>query len=193
MKIQYPVTVQESWLLEATCRALRQATSSNPVIKRFVENNINWLGNTSIVRVFKFLQTTNSNDITAIVSDSSHKMLAIFPFSPTIVDFEQKHQQRITFNSANCLFLINEANLRYINKFELATNFDSSFNSQKDVFVLEVLKCEVFQRDQVSFGATIDNLLKFVYVEYDYNKACSQQDDEVDRLLDCDYDEMVSL
>lgn len=125
-----------------------------------------------ILRIFKFLNSTSSLGITAILADSKHKILAYFPFRPTIVKFETFYKQRLTFHTANCLITVQQANLKFINKTELHNDYCVDFSNDIDIAILEIIDFKIFQRDQVLLHNSIENSLSFLYDDGDYKSLC---------------------
>lgn len=165
---------QQSWLLDSVTDLIdSHRTYTSPVIKKHFFNT-RYFCNT-ILRIIRFLKTTDNNDLTTILADSTHYILAIFPYHPTIFNFEIKYKQRITFYTPNTLIKVKRANLKFINRNDLIQKYASQFDSTIDIAILEVLDFDFFQRDQVLLAVQFEKRLQFIYKSPKYINACSSK------------------
>lgn len=211
---QAPQILQDEWLLESITYTIDPtATYVNPIImKGFVRDGkvYEQPRKSAILRIHQFLKVTSSGDITAILTDNKHKVLAKFRYDPAISGFENKYKQRITYNTVNSMITIRNCDLRFINKFELIHNYDKSFNSKFEVAVLDIFDCRIYQRDQVQFNFKFESSLKFIYEQNSYKQCCHtpmidrtvyknngtdnlNEPDKIKEMIDDIYDDMVSL
>lgn len=200
MNIKYPLVLHDSWLLESITKQINKNVKyTNPLIKKnFISP---WsISKTPILRILRFLKTTKSSDLTAILSDSTHTMIAIFPFDPTIINFEVRYKHRITYHTPNSLILIKQANLRFVNNVELTNEWGITIDDEIDVVVLEVLDLEIFQRDQIMFGVNIENNLQLIYYDKSYVNMCGKsrqrdsfEENEIKEVILQSYDDVVSI
>lgn len=204
-----PLVFQDQWLLKSITHYIDPVASySNAVVKKgYIKKGrtCGGSGKSAILRINQFFKITKAGGITAVLSDSQHKILANFVFDTAIQRFENKYRQRITYQSINSLIMIKQADLKFISKFDLMHNYDKSFNSKQEVAILDVHECEIFQRDQVMFNFKYQNSLSFIYQDKSYIKACSiplrlrQHDteddgtDKVNAMINVDYDDMISI
>lgn len=169
MAHDFPLPFQTSWLNKSILQNVDKGPYTSEVIKKNVTSSIN---TTPILRISKFLKKTPANSLTCVLSDSTHQILAVFPFKPTVVAFENLYRQRITYHTVNCLVLIKQANLRFISRQTLAKDFEINVNNNVDLVILEVLDLRIFQRDQVPLSGHVENRLKFVYFDPRYVEVC---------------------
>lgn len=200
VNIKYPLVLHDNWLLESiTGQINKNVKYTNPLIKKdFISPSC--ISKTPILRILRFLKTTKSSDLTAILSDSTHTVIAIFPFDPAIINFEIRYKHRITYHTPNSLILIKQANLRFVNNVELTTEWGITIEDEIDVAVLEVLDLEIFQRDQIMLGVNIENNLQLIYYDKSYLNLCgkSRQRDslgekEIKEVILQSYDDVVSI
>ncbi|KAK6458690.1 Shelterin complex subunit, TPP1/ACD-domain-containing protein [Scheffersomyces xylosifermentans] len=192
---KFPLKPLQSWLKESIEKCINpdRPYTSTLVKKNFISNDN--MKRTPILRIANFLQVTKNKDLTAVLSDSTHKILAIFPFKPTIINFEEKYQQRITFHTNNTLIHIKQANLRFVQKEDLSLAYDVRYSSYYDVIVLEILDLDIFQRDQIEL-IRVTNSMTYLYDESSYIRFCgrtfSHNPTDVMQLEE-DYEDMISL
>lgn len=198
--IQYPLVLHDSWLLESIIAQINKNVNyTNPLIKKdFV--NPSSIKKAPILRIIRFLKTTKSSDLTAVLSDSSHTVVAVFPFHPTIIDFEIRYKHRITYHTQNSLIFIKQANLRFVNNLELLTDWGITIEDGIDVAVLEILDLEIFQRDQIILGVNIENSLQLVYYDRAYLSLCgknrqkdTQEEYDIKEIILQCYDDVISI
>lgn len=108
--------------------------SLNPDYKRFV-------------RVIRFHKVENYN-VYATIRDSRQSILCHFT-SRCVLDYEQKFRTRITYNSANTLFVIGNVNLEFWNAKDCMAFFGLEFPHLRMVPVLRVDQAQIFDRDQI--------------------------------------------
>lgn len=187
---------QESWL----CMEIIHLLETNPsksVNLKVKSNFINsHTSSKPVFRIIKFLKKTDTNDLALVLADSTHKIFARFPFKPTIVNFENKYNQRITYCTTNSLILVKQAELIRVSPWEIRQNYDDLVNSSLDYLVLNVLLLEIFQRDQILL--TTDIYLEYIYQDDRYQQLCKHITDDVRttasiRRIKSDYDDVVSL
>lgn len=176
----YPIVLLSSWVLESVLSHIRESSAyvGNMVSKNFVKYespgkcNLDW---TPILRVFKFTQSTEAGELTAVLNDSTHKILSHFN-RECVRRFETKHKQRLTYHTTNSLVLVRRANLRFVSLKQLRAQFGVvaglQINARTEIVVLEVLEVDMFQRDQIRVPASAENTLRFIYAEGDYKKRC---------------------
>ncbi|CCE83777.1 Piso0_004364 [Millerozyma farinosa CBS 7064] len=174
MNEEFPIVFQQSWLLDSVTDVIdSHRTYTSPVIKKHFSNTRDSCN--TILRIIRFLKTTDNNDLTSILADSTHYILAVFPYHPTIFNFEIKYKQRITFYTPNTLIKVKRANLKFINRNDLIQKYASQFDSTADIAILEVLDFDFFQRDQVSLAVQFEKRLQFIYKSPKYVHACSSR------------------
>lgn len=169
----FPLPFQSSWLNKAIIKNTKKTPYTSDIVKKNVISSLNV---TPILRISKFLKKTSTNALTCVFSDSTHQILVLLPFKPTIVAFENLYKQRITFHTVNCLVEIKQANLRFISRQTLANDFEININNKVDIIILEVLDLRIFQRDQVFLSGHVENRLKFVYFDPKYVEVCGNFD-----------------
>lgn len=198
--INYPLVLQESWILESIIKNIKknEIYTNSTIAKNFI--SFSHSSKAPILRILRFLKTTRDCDLTAILTDSTHKVIGIFPFSPTIIDFEVKYKQRITYHTLNSLVLIKQANLKFVNNVQLMNEWGVSIEDDIDVAVLEILDLEIFQRDQITLGINIENNLPLVYYDKSYLELCERrrprdltQEKEVQEVILQNYDDVLSI
>ncbi|CAH6720423.1 telomere replication protein Est3p [[Candida] jaroonii] len=169
---KYPLVLQNSWVYGSVISSIDIGkTYFDPVlVKNFVKDNKTVDEKTPILRIFQFLKITKDDGMSAILNDSSHKILCKFTYK-CCKEFERIYRQRITFQTLHCLLLINTAHLRFIDKSDLNRDFDT-FNVNFDVIVLEVNDCTIFNHDRTDLPLSVEKSLKFIYDESPYKTAC---------------------
>lgn len=172
----YPIVVLSSWLVKTIEDKVDNISnySNNIVAKGFIKYdgpgvcNIAW---TPILRVFKFTNTTEKGEISAILNESTHKILALFT-RECILKFELKYNQRLTYHTLHSLIVVRKANLRFATAPFLRQCFGRvgglDLSPGTEVVYLEILEISFFNRDQLTVEATHENKLRFVYGDYDY-------------------------
>ncbi|KAG7662940.1 EST3 [[Candida] subhashii] len=166
----FPLILQHNWLANEVIHSIKSTPYSNTIIKKNFEPTL--LKVSPILRICKFLRVTNKNDVTVILADSTHRILAYFPFIPTVVDFENKYCQRITYHTINNLIDIKRANLRFINTNDLERDYGFKESRNLSIAILEVLEFELYQRDPISFTSDVENKITFVYDDLRYEELC---------------------
>ncbi|EGW31214.1 uncharacterized protein SPAPADRAFT_61793 [Spathaspora passalidarum NRRL Y-27907] len=175
MKSDIPFVFQDSWIANEVINSINPSrTYTSPLVRKDFKSTT--LKISSILRICRFLKTTQSNNITAILADSTHKILAYFPFKPTIVEFENQHCKRITYGTTNNLIDVSRANLLFVNGSELQQDYDLTGSWDFDFVVLEVLEFNIFQSDQITFTLGVENSFKFVYDEPIYQRVCKRRE-----------------
>ncbi|RLV91010.1 Telomere replication protein EST3 [Spathaspora sp. JA1] len=185
MKPDIPFIFQDSWVAHEVISSINptRAYTSSLVTKDFKPTQLKI---SSILRICRFLKTTESHNITCILADSTHKILAYFPFKPTIVDFENKQCRRITYGTLNNLIDVKLANLRFVNETELQREYNITGVWGCDVVVLEIIEFDIFQSDRLKFTPEVENRFKFVYEENRYEQLCKKKNRLVlPDLMDC--------
>lgn len=188
---EYPITLQEPWLLKAVTSVYQpRQYLGNIVQKHFIRDakTQRQCSKSSIIRIFQFIKVTRDGGLTAIVSDTTHKMGVKFSYQ-CIRLFERRYKQRITFKTVNCLFLIKTGHLRFLTRFE--TGECDGFD-----LVIEVEECEVFCRDQLSFDARVDQQLRMIYHEPEFleqQKKDKFSEEKVNDMISDEYDDMISI
>ncbi|ABN64335.2 predicted protein [Scheffersomyces stipitis CBS 6054] len=189
---KFPLVFLQSWLWESVEKCIdpsRRYTSSL-IKKNFVDETPRKAS--PIVRISKFIKVTDNKDLTVILSDSTNLMFAIFPFKPTIVNFEDKYKQRITFHTQNILIHIKKANLRFIERKDYPLYEIPAMGLS--MVVLEVLDLEIFQRDQIMLSNKVESTLKFLHNESNYESLFGRKWNNAEENNDReDYDDVVSF
>lgn len=189
--IDYPIIIQEPWIFMSVIAVYQpQVRLGNMIAKRFIKEGRTQIlpKKSSIIRIFQFIKVTRDGGLTAIVSDTNHKIGVKFSYL-CIRRFERVYKQRITFKTVNCLFLIKTGHLRFLTRYE--TRECDGFE-----LIIEVEECEVFCRDQLSFDAKVDAQLRFIYQEQQFQRLQKRDkfsEYDVNAILTNDYDDMVSL
>lgn len=189
----YPIVLLSSWLVRTIADNVDSlATYSNNIVaKAFVTYespgvcNISW---TPLLRVFNYIKTTKQGEISAVLHDSTHKILAVFS-RECITKFEARYSQRLTFHTVHSLIIVRKCNLRFATASFLRESFGNigSLNAAPgtEIVYLEVLEIELFHRDQILVEATHENRLRFVYGHEEYQEKFGktepkEQPDEID-------------
>ncbi|RCK67739.1 Telomere replication protein EST3 [Candida viswanathii] len=128
-----------------------------------------------LLRIMQFISTTDAKDITALLSDTTHQILAIFKFDPAIVGFENKYHQRMTYNTVHRIIRVKKANLRFMTTKYINQNFKFKLDGSLEIAVLEILDFEIFLIDPYLFEKSIEYKLKYVYDEADYTALCGKK------------------
>lgn len=169
-----PMIMQSSWLVNEVIKSINSnGQYINALIKEDFQPTV--LPVSFILRILKFTATTDSKDITAVLADSTHKIFAIFLFSPTIVDFENKYHHRMTYNTRSCLIRIHKANLKFMDNSTVKNCYGRKSDGGLAIAVLEVLEFDIFFKDQYLFINSIENRLKYVYDDAEYNQLCGKK------------------
>lgn len=180
--MEYPIVLLDSWILSLTLTGVRnKSIYCNPVIiKSFIlfdGPDSTDLRITPLLRVFSFTKATETGELTAVLNDASHKILALFTRS-CIQEFESRYAQRITFHTTNSIFLVKKAHLRFITLRDLRHKFGvvNGLRVQSDVSLvyLEVAEVEFFHREQAKVASIAENTLRFIYADEKYKKKLSQ-------------------
>lgn len=199
--MEYPIVLLSPWVLHCVLSKVRDtAYSSSMAVKNFVKYespNVNNIGWTPILRIFRFAKPTDDGALTAVLNDSTHKILALFT-SHCIRQFESNYKQRITYCTTNSLLLVKRANLRFVSLHQLREQFGViaglKLRVGTEVLIMEVLEVEMFQRDQIRVPATADNSLLFIYDEASYREKSGRAElrVKVEHKVTEDFDEMIS-
>lgn len=191
--MQYPIVLQQSWLLDLVKQNVTRDHYTTSLVKKDAVKEGH--RTTPILRIFRFTKLTEGLDLTAILADSTHKMLAIFPYRPTVRDFELKNSQRLTYHTANALVVIRRANLRFVSSQEARSLFGMVMDGPATL-VLEVMALDMFLRDQVSLSVAVEKRLVFLYDDPVYRLLCGKRplsdDPETENEPLCD-DDVVSM
>ena len=198
---EFPLVFLNSWILQAILKRLRSQPNfvGSLVEKNFITSS-SIDGKVPILRISGFLKVTNDCSLSVVLSDATHKVLALFPYYPTILNFEIAYKQRITYHTLNCLIGIKHAHLRFVNNYELKEKFGFSQLDDTDVAVLEIIDLFIFDRDQIYLGVNIEKKLNFIYWELEYQKECGSMmktsldtAKNVEEKITDNYDDMISL
>lgn len=180
--MEYPIVLLDAWILDLVTTSVRnRSIYSNPIL---VKNVITFDGpdssnliTTPILRLFSFTKSTASGELTAVLNDASHKVLALFS-RKCIQDFESRYAQRITYDTINSLFLVKRALLRFITLRELRHKFGvvNGLRVSSDVALvyLEVTDVEFFHREQAKVASLAENTLRFIYADENYKEKLGQ-------------------
>ncbi|KAK6200507.1 telomere replication protein EST3 [Scheffersomyces amazonensis] len=171
-KRQHPLPFLQSWLQSTVETLIRKdyTYSHNIVAKNFIQSS-SAVKLTPILRISSFIKTTKDNSITAVLTDSTHKILVKFPFKSAIINFENTYKRRITQDTVHTLVVIKDANLIFQNRQQLKEQFDVLYPNELDIIVLEILDLTLFQQEQIKF-TSVDNSLHFIYDERWYARLC---------------------
>lgn len=187
--MSYPIVVLSSWLI-ATIRDKVDNYSTylnNIVAKGFIKYqgpgvcNIDW---TPVVRVFMYTNTTAKGEITAILNESSHKILALFT-RECITKFESQYSQRLTSCPVHSLITIRRANLRFATGTFIRDNFrgiNIELERGTEAVYLEILEIEVFYQMAMTVEAIYENKLRYVYGDGEYREKFGKQSIDNERL-----------
>ncbi|CAX42569.1 telomerase subunit, putative [Candida dubliniensis CD36] len=169
-----PMIMQSSWLVNEVIKSINSnGQYINSLIKKDFQPTV--LPVSFVLRILKFTATTDSKDITAVLADSTHKIFAIFLFSPAIVDFENKYHHRMTYNTRSSVIRIHKANLRFMDQSTVNKCYNMKTNGNLAIAVLEILEFDIFLKDQYSFITSIENRLKYVYEDTRYDQLCREK------------------
>lgn len=175
---------QTSWLLKDTVNELKGNQST------YIKLNQNFITPKKlpppILRIMKFLKVGENNEITATLADSTHKIFAKFPFKPTIINFENTYNQRMTYCTTNSLILVKKAELLRVRPEEIRRNYDDLIVESIDYLVLNILDLEIYNRDQISLNSDVH--LKYIYQMSEYCHLSKR----VSIPFECDDDGVVS-
>lgn len=170
--MEYPLVLQQSWLLGLVKETVTRSQYTTSLLKKDAVKE--GFHTTPLLRIFRFMKLTETHDLTAILADSTHKMLAIFPYKPTVRDFEIKYSQRLTYHTPNTLIVVRRANLRFVSPTEARRLFGMVMDGP-DTLVLEVLDLDMFLRDQVSLSVAVEKNLVFLYDDAEYRQLCGKR------------------
>lgn len=199
----YPLVVLSSWLIKTIDDKVDDFAKylNNIVAKGFIKYeapgscNIDW---TPVLRIFKFTKTTPNGEISAILNDSTHKILAIFT-RDCIIKFESKYSQRLTYHTLHSLIIVRKANLRFALGRFIRESFGSIGSIElltgTEAVYLEILEIELFQRDPMDVDASHENKLKFVYGNDSYRTKFDKVNANVEAMqpiVDLHYDGVIS-
>lgn len=196
----FPLILQDKWLLEAILSKVDEdIVYSNAIIDKNFVKSVYCLEKTPVLRIFKFLKITESHDLTLILSDSHHKILARV-LQSAIFNFELKYSYRITYQTLNSLVILRKTALIFVNKFDLAKDFDYEEDTSTNTIVLDILDLDIFQRDQVQLAPHIELGLKFLYNEDNYRRVCLRKNtyhlqcnESILKGISQDYDDLRSI
>lgn len=166
---------QTTWIHKSVIKCLEQHArfGSAEIARNFIHHlHKKHVRETPIVRIYQYLKTTPSRSLTAIVSDATHLILALFPYEPTVVKYEQHYRHRLTYMTEGCLFHITKANLRFATAQEVLDDFDYSISSNIQVVVMEIQDFKVFLRDQAILPYEAIANVKMIYYDRDYYDLC---------------------
>lgn len=185
---KYPLVLQNQWVYDSVISTIdvHKTYFDSMLAKNFVKNKKTVGNKTPILRIFQFLKITEDDGMSAILNDSSHKILCKFTYK-CCKQFERLYRQRITFQTLHCLILLETAHLKFIDKVDLNRDFDT-FNGNFDVIILEIDHCTIFNHDRTDLPINIEKSLKFIYDELPYKNACGPR-----YVSDSDDDEIKSL
>lgn len=181
--MDYPIVLLNSWVLGLVTGCIRDQSiySTNLLVKNFIKfesptcTNLNV---TPLLRVFAFTKLTDSGEISAVLHDSSHKILVLFT-KECIERFESRYGQRITYHTVHSLFLVKQANLRFLTLFQLRLKFGVvgglRISPKVALVYLEISDVDFFQRDQIWVSPLAEKMLHYVYGDVEYEKKYSQQ------------------
>lgn len=196
------IILQTTWIQKAVIRCLQHHIrfSAVDVERHFIHpSHKKHVRETPIIRVYRYLKTTDQLALTAIVSDTRHLMFAKFPYDPTIIRFEQLYRQRLTYMTAGCLFVIKNARLRFANPGEVAKDFDFSVSPNIQVVFMEIEDFAVFLRDQAILPHEAIAKVNMIYYDREYYDLCGpncyvpEYSKEVESLVSDDYGDVVSV
>lgn len=176
--MEYPIVFLSPWLVHTIVNKTLnfQAYSNNTLSKNFLKYdgprkcNIDW---TPLLRVFKFISTTPTGELTVVFNESKSKILALLT-RECIRKFEAKYSQRITYCSVHSLVVVKRANLRFATVNMLKKVFGGigglDLTPTTEAVYLEVLELEFFHRSQFEVDGSLERRLKFVYGDPEYRK-----------------------
>lgn len=188
----HPINLQHLWLREIVLDALDTdavytvETVRNRVIRRGMPLV------TPLASIFKRMKILPCKSVSVVLSDATHRMFAIFPYSPTILTFENKYCQPFTYRTQACLIRIVQADLVFVSPLRAYEKF--GVRARLPMVVMKILEFEIFQRDQVTFDVNVQQNLKDLYSDPQYIEVCFPRRD---RYLDHDEsdenDDVVSV
>lgn len=181
----HPIALLPPWLLELVRDVIsKQSIYTNLLAKKgFVvykgQGNVN-VKSTPLLRLLEFCKAHSDGRLTAILHDSGHKMLVVFT-RESLVRYENKHLERITYMTVRSIFLIKGANLRFITIRQLQELFGNVVGLKiaggLGVLVLEVTDVDSFTKQQIVVPAMDDAALQFLYSDPEYMEICKEGPD----------------
>ncbi|PSK36912.1 hypothetical protein C7M61_003776 [Candidozyma pseudohaemuli] len=181
----HPIPILPAWLLELVRDVInKQSTYTNPLAKKgFVvyrsEEDMN-IKATPLLRILGFCKAHNDGRLTAILHDASHKVLVCFS-RESLIKYENKHLERLTYMSINSILLIKEANLRFITITQLPQLFGSvpglKLKPGLGILVLEVTIVDSFTKQQLRVPPKDDDAVPFLYSDPEYLELCMEEGD----------------
>lgn len=189
--VRPPLVVQEEWILNLILEQVKpETTYYNDLVKK---NFIHYdppryknVSRTPIARITELKHNTPQGDLISVIGDFSHEILTIFPFYPTIDEFERRYNQRITSKTLLSVILIKRANLKFtkaheFHKFSEIKSKDSFIRKfpvfrepNLDILVLEITEFQLFQHDQTDLRDNWFKSLRYIYTEDNYKQLCSR-------------------
>ncbi|KAI5967314.1 hypothetical protein CANMA_003134 [Candida margitis] len=139
---------ESSWLLKDTLKSIKHRSQKlDPFIKKWFTPSIK--SQCFMLRFIEFGQTTppggggdGDGDITAIMSDATHKIAVIFPRKSI---FQYLARGNLPFNDAysiNNYMLIRQAHLKFVSHEFMSTHFNLDLDKNVRYCVLQVLQFE---------------------------------------------------
>ncbi|EDK38514.2 hypothetical protein PGUG_02612 [Meyerozyma guilliermondii ATCC 6260] len=199
---EWEIVLQTTWIQKAVTRCLQHHLrfSATDVEHHFIHpSHKKHVRETPIIRVYRYLKTTDQLALTAIVSDTRHLIFAKFPYDPTIIKFEQLYRQRLTYMTAGCLFVIKQAKLRFAKPGEVAKDFDFSISPNIQIVILEIDDFTVFSRDQAILPHEALSKVNMIYYDREYYDLCGRDcyipeySKDVEKQVSDDYGDVVSV
>lgn len=199
---EWEIVLQTTWIQKAVTRCLQHHLrfSATDVEHHFIHpSHKKHVRETPIIRVYRYLKTTDQLALTAIVSDTRHLIFAKFPYDPTIIKFEQLYRQRLTYMTAGCLFVIKQAKLRFAKPGEVAKDFDFSISPNIQIVILEIDDFTVFLRDQAILPHEALSKVNMIYYDREYYDLCGRDcyipeySKGVEKQVSDDYGDVVSV
>lgn len=169
-----PVVLQNGWLRDSLLKSISNVPSERTLTSELLAKNVS-PESLPVLRIFRFLQKTHLKDLTAILSDSTHKIYAVFPYE-AIRAFELKYKKRITLQTVNSLILVERADYIFVGSQRLLQDYGVRSEAKGgSLIVLKVNQVEIFLRDQIELGWVVSSKLKFVYdTEYEKMVSCDK-------------------
>lgn len=160
--------ILSSWLLNSVlCSVDAEKQYTSDLIASDV---INPHARPRLVKIVRWvLKSSSTNDMNAIVCDGTHHMFVIIPFRPTIVDFELRYQQRITYETVNTHMVVHKARLRFALVQELTQGFKSRPIIGLPIVILEINELAFFLRDKYESNGSDK---PFIYETPNYAEVC---------------------
>ena len=199
---EWEIVLQTTWIQKTVTRCLQHHLrfSATDVEHHFIHpSHKKHVRETPIIRVYRYLKTTDQLALTAIVSDTRHLIFAKFPYDPTIIKFEQLYRQRLTYMTAGCLFVIKQAKLRFAKPGEVAKDFDFSISPNIQIVILEIDDFTVFLRDQAILPHEALSKVNMIYYDREYYDLCGRDcyipeySKDVEKQVSDDYGDVVSV